>query len=429
MFKALVIAYYFPPMGLSGVQRTLKFTKYMSSYNWHPTVITAGKTGYYAHDRSLMEEAGSADIKIVRTDSFNINSVLGKFGTVKMPNEKLRKFLGRVSKSLFIPDNKISWANSAFKKASELLKNEKFDVIYVSIPPFSAFSLAKKLKKQFDIPLIVDYRDLWFGNHFAFYPTPYHKMRHKKLEDNALRSADHIIAVNRIIKEKLITTYKFLNFDDVTIIPHGYDPADFEGREPVKTNKLFKKIKLLYSGIFYENVTPEFFLKAFKKLSIEKPEIAENFELHFVGHFRRENEKLVKLLNLSPFVHNHGYMDHKDVVQKLVDSDILWVMLGKGTNMNSVSSGKIFEYFGARKPIMACVPDGATLNAAKEYGASFTVDPEDIEGIKNKFIEIYNQSVKKELPVPNEEFIVKHDRNALTEQLTKKFQFYLRDNA
>lgn len=427
MFKALIIAYYYPPMGLSGVQRTLKFTKYMKSYNWEPTVITTGRTGYYAHDLSLLKEAEKADIRIIRTESFDVNSLLAKYGTIRMPGEKFRKILGKISKTFFIPDNKFAWANSAYKKASELIKNEKFDVIYVSIPPFSPFSMAKKLSKKFDIPLIVDYRDLWYGNHFAYYPTPYHKMRHKKLEDSALRAADHVIAVNRVVKEKLITTYKFLNFEDVTIIPHGYDPEDFENLEPKIEPTIVRKIKLLYSGIFYENVTPKHFLKAFKKLTVENPEIAENFELHFAGLLRRENEKLVKKLNLSEFVHNHGYMDHKALIQKLIDADVLWVMLGEGSNMHAVSSGKVFEYFGSRKPILACVPEGATRNAVKEYKASFIADPYDIDGIKNKLIEIHDLMKKGEMPSADENFIQKHDREFLTKQLTKQFQFFIRD--
>ena len=97
MFKVLVIAYYFPPMGLSGVQRVLKFTKYMSLYGWEPTVITTDKTAYYAHDKSLMKEAEDADIKIIRTGGKDPNSLLSKRGTVKMPREFIRKFFGMIS--------------------------------------------------------------------------------------------------------------------------------------------------------------------------------------------------------------------------------------------------------------------------------------------------------------------------------------------
>ncbi len=427
MFKVLVIAYYYPPMGLSGVQRTLKFTKYMSKYNWEPTVLTTGKTAYFAHDLSLLKEVEQNGISVVRTDSFDINSLLSKFGTVRMPNEKIRKFLSNLSKTFFIPDNKVPWTLKAYKKAKSLLNEEKYDMIFVSIPPFSSFRLANRLKKEFDIPLIVDYRDLWYGNHFAYYPTPYHKMRHKKLEDSALRNADHIIAVNRNIKEKLLTTYPFLKFEEVSIISHGYDPLDFEGLEHEQDERLLKKIRITYSGIFYENVTPKYFLKAFKLLTNSHPEIAERFELHFIGHFRRENEKIIKKYNLHRFAHIHGYMNHEDVLRKIISTDVLWVMLGTGNNMSTVSAGKLYEYFGTKKLILATVPDGASRSSAEEYNSSIITSPDNIEEIRNAFIKIYEMFEKNDVPEPNDDFVKNHDRDYLTKQLTQQFQFHLRE--
>jgi glycosyltransferase involved in cell wall biosynthesis len=358
MFKVLVIAYYYPPMGLSGVQRTLKFTKYMSKFKWKPTVITAGSTGYYAHDNYLLNEALNSDIEIIRTEGRDPNSLLSRYGTIKMPRESIRKLLGKISKAIFIPDNKKSWANQAYKKAKQLLTDENFDIIYVSIPPFSSFDMTAKLKKEFGIPLCVDYRDLWTGNQFAYYPTPFHKSKHKKLEDAALRVADRIIVVNRRIKEELLQNFQFLKFEDVSIIPHGFDQVDFENVKQLP--KVNSKIKLTYSGIFYENITPKYFLKAFKQITIERPDIAANYELHFVGLFRKENFRLVKKLRLENFVHIHGYLNHKDALQKVVSSDILWFTLSDTLNMDKVSAGKLFEYFGTRKPIIAMVPDGAS---------------------------------------------------------------------
>jgi glycosyltransferase involved in cell wall biosynthesis len=425
MFKVLVIAYYYPPMGLSGVQRTLKFTKYMSKFNWKPTVITAGSTGYYAHDNYLLKEALNSDIEIIRTEGRDPNSLLSRYGTIKMPRESIRKLLGKISKTFFIPDNKKSWANHAYKKAKQLLADRSFDIIYVSIPPFSAFDMAAKLKKEFGIPLCVDYRDLWTGNQFAYYPTPFHKSKHKKLENAALRVADRIIVVNRRIKEELLQNFQFLKFEDVIIIPHGYDPVDFDN--VVQLPKINSKIKLTYSGIFYENITPKYFLKAFKQITLERPDIASNYELHFVGLFRKENLKLVKKLRLENFVHIHGYLNHKEALQKVVSSDILWLTLSNTPNMDKVSAGKLFEYFGTRKPIIAMVPDGASKNAAIEYGASFVTDPNNIEEIKQTLIEVYDLYHSNKLPIPDEEFVIGHNREGLTEKLTKEFQFNLKE--
>ena len=140
MFKVLVIAYYYPPLGLSGVQRTLKFTKYFKDFNWTPTVITTGKIGYFAYDENLLEEAESAGIEIIRTESINPNSLLKRRGIVKMPSTGLMKFLGRISKTFFIPDNKKFWAKKAAKAAKNVLTKKKFDAIFISIPPFSAIA-------------------------------------------------------------------------------------------------------------------------------------------------------------------------------------------------------------------------------------------------------------------------------------------------
>ncbi len=425
MYKVLVLSYYYPPMGLSGVQRTLKFTKYMCEFNWQPTVITAGNVAYYAHDLSLLKEAEEAGVEIIRTDAFDVNSLLGaKYETISMPKELMRKFLSRLSKTFFIPDNKISWSKKAYKAAKDILTKEKFDIIYVSVPPYSQFLTAAKLKREFGIPLFVDYRDLWFGNHFAFYVTPYHRYKHKELEYSALRVADKVVAINRKIKEKILLTYPFLDYDDVIILPHGFDPQDFESTEQIKCTST--KMKLTYSGIFYENITPEFLLKAFKELTIENPQIASQIELEFIGHLRDENKKLVLELNLSEYVKEHGYLEHSEVIKYLVSTDVLWMMIGNIQNADTISTSKLFEYFGTRKPILGCVPDGAARNSLIEYGASFLTYPDYVKDIKETIIEIYNLFKNKKLPVPNEEFVTKHDRRMLTEQLTKEFQFYLR---
>ncbi|MEO8399319.1 MAG: glycosyltransferase [Ignavibacteriaceae bacterium] len=425
MFKVLVISYYFPPMGLSGVQRTLKFVKYMKDNNWEPTVITTSSTAYYAHDNSLLEEAEKANIKIVRAGGTEINSLLSKRGTVKMPPEFIRKFLSRLSNIFFIPDNKKGWAKSAIIKSREILSAEDFDLIFVSAPPFSTVNMAVKLKNEFNIPLVIDYRDLWFGNHFAFYPTPVHSYLHRRMEYAALKAADKIICTNRRMKEKIIKYYPFLTFEDIFIITHGFDPADFENLKVVK--KPNNKLIITYSGIFYEYITPKFFLKAFKHLVSERPDVAADIELHFVGFLRNENRKLIKKLELQSYVVEHGYLDHETALSKLMASDILWMMVGRGRNDDTISSGKLYEYFGTKKPLLVSVPEGSLKNSAGEYSAAFITEPDNIVQIKEAILKIYELYRNNNLPTPDEEFVMKHRRDFLTEQLTKQFQFLVKE--
>ncbi len=425
MYKVLVLAYYYPPMGLSGVQRTLKFTKYMSQFNWEPTVITTGDVAYYAHDESLKNEVEQSNIRVVRTSAKDVNALLrGKYKKEGMPKEFTRKILSNLSKTFFIPDNKLSWSKKAYKTAKELLEKENFDIIFTSGPPFSQFLTASKLKKEFGLPLFIDYRELWLGNQFAFYPTPYHRYRHKKLEYGVLKDADKVVVLNRKAKEKLLLTYPFLKYDDVMIIPHGYDSNDFENVEPIEKEN--KKMRLTFSGIFYDKFTPEFLLQAFKELLVEQPKIAENIELEFIGFLRDENKKIISELGLDKFIIEHGYLNHSDVIKHLISTDVLWLMIGSLNNSEAVSVGKLYEYFGSRKPIIGCMPDGADKIALQEYKASFLTYPDYISDIKDTLIEVYNLYKEKKLPVPPEEFVLRHDRKNLTEQLTKAFQFYLR---
>lgn len=423
MFKVLVIAYYFPPIGLSGVQRTFKFIKYMPQNNWRPTVITTSETAYYAHDHSLLNEIKDKDIEVIRIQGKEINSLLGKKGNVKMPNEWIRKILNKVSNFLFIPDNKKKWSNEAYLKAKELLSKEHFDCLFVSGPPFSSFIEAEKLKKEFNIPLIVDYRDLWYGYHFRNFSTPYHSIKIKNMEYKVLKAADGVVVTNRGIKEKLMDYYKFLTFNDILIIPHGYDPEDLEKfkREP-KPNK---KFIITYSGLFYENITPKYFFTAFRNLLNEKPEIAANIELHLIGITRKETWKLIKKLRLESYIVDFGYLSHLEVLSKLNFADCLWMMVGRGKNADTISSGKLFEYFGMEKPLIACLPEGKLKSYSEEYKAAIITQPDDIDEIKNAIITMYNNYLINNLPKPSKEYVEKFRRDFLTEQLTKHFQVLL----
>jgi glycosyltransferase involved in cell wall biosynthesis len=424
MFKVLVIAYYFPPMGLSGVQRTLKFVKYLKNFNWQPTVITTGEVGYFAHDNSLTKELDDLNIQVIRIGGKEPNAMLAKFGTIKLPTEVIRKILNRISQTIFIPDNKISWSKKAYKKVAEIISNEHYDAIFVTCPPFSAFSYVSQIRKKSDIPIFVDYRDLWYESYFSFYPTPVHKHLHKKEEYNALKAVDRVLVTNRRIKEKLLKDFPFLSFDDIVILSHGFDPEDFE-RIPAHP-KPKNKLVIMYSGIFMAYNTPKYFLKAFKELSVERPDIAAEIELQFVGYLGKENRKLVRKLNLQEFVKDFGYVNHDDSIAKIKSADVLWFMVDRLKNIDAILPGKVYEYVGAQKPVIACVPDGAAKMAVEEYGAGFICEPDNISNIKQTLLTVFQLYKKNQLPKPEETILEKYRRDYLTEMLSKQFQQKLR---
>jgi len=424
MHKVLVIAYYFPPMGLSGVQRTLKFVKYLRNYGWEPTVITTGNVAYFAHDESLQSELDNSGVRVIRVAGSEPNSILSRKGTVKLPSEFVRNLFNKLSQIFFIPDNKKSWSKKAYRKAIEIIAQEHFDCVFITGPPFSQFDIFSSIKKEHNIPLVLDYRDLWYDSYFAFYPTSIHKFIHKKKEYAALKAADVIIVTNRKLKENILNTFQFLTFNDIVIIPHGYDQDDFD--KVTAQPKPLNKMVLMYSGIFMVYSTPKYFLQAFKQLLIENTDIASNIELHFVGYLRKENQKLIRKLNLQSSVKDHGYVNHLESISKLKSADVLWFMVGKRKNIEAILPGKVYEYIGSKKPIIACVPDGAAKMATNEYKASFITEPDNIDQIKNTIAHVYKLYKEGKLPVPDDKFVEGFRRDLLTEQLALQLNKVLR---
>lgn len=425
MRKVLVIAYYFPPLGLSGVQRTFKFVKYLSRFNWLPTILTISPGGYFAKDYGMLKEIEDQDISIVRVGSkLEPTQIFKKKDAIEMPHEFVRKFSSRLSQFFLLPDNKIGWKKKAVEAGSKLLENDKFDAIFSTAPPYTDFLIGEELKKKFNLPYVIDYRDSWMDNPYNFYPTPLHKSIVSRMERRVLHSSDHIITINRKIKELLLIRYKFLKYTDITIIPQGFDPEDFDIPENETLPKV-KKFRITYSGTFIDKRTPKYFLRAVAKLLKENPEIRHNFEACFVGNFRKENEKIVDKLNLRDVVNIVGYVEHKECIKYLVTSDVLWMMIGEGKGEDMMSTGKLFEYIGAKKPILGCVPEGVAKNTILESKSGFVVDPYDVNGIAKILLDLFYRWKGGTLPQPSDDFVNKYNRINLTSDLSRVFELLI----
>jgi hypothetical protein len=420
MKKVLIIAYYFPPLGGSGVQRTLKFAKYLPQFGWQPTILTVGPIAYYAKDESLLKEIEHLNIQVIRTQSNGPNALLHKNrDVVKMPKERLRRILNFISDTIFIPDNKIGWKRHAIKAAAELLSKHKYDVIFATAPPVTDFLIGVELKKQFKIPLVVDYRDSWLSYPFKFFPTPLHRYIHLRKERSVVHKSDMITVTHRRVKEELLTRHKFLRHEDVTILPHGFDPEDVNISNPDIIPHI-DKMRITYAGMFYGNITPVYFLQAFAKVLKENPTMRGRIEACFVGLFRPEHINLINHLGLQNSVNLVGYVDHKEAVKYLLASDVLWVMMQD----DWTTPGKVFEYIGTQKKIFGCIPKGYIRNIIEEAGGT-CVEPTNINAIAEQIVKFYQQYERKELRGARPEVADKYNRMKLTGELAKIFTKFL----
>ncbi len=412
MKHLLVIAYYFPPMGLSGVQRITKFVKYLPAHGWQPTVLTVEPGGYFAFDEALMRDLEQPEINIYRTAVLDPTRFFKKKRTVALPKESSRKRLSGLSQLMFVPDNKIGWYRTAVKQAMALHHNKPFDAILATVPPYTCSLVARAVSKRCNIPYALDFRDDWLENPRHQYATSLHVKAHKYLENKAISDASSIITINDAIASAIRRRHPAAA-NKVTIISQGFDPEDFTHRseEPAASRPL----KFLYSGVFYDRQKPDYFLQALARFVKQQPHAA--IQADFVGLVPDYVPTLVENLGLKSRVNFHGYVNHDLAISHLQGADVLWMTVGSGPGQSQISTSKLFEYIGAGKPILGLIPDGAAKSTLLTCDAAFIAPPEDVEAIETQISRLYASWEENRLVGPSAAFSMQFDRRSLTKTL------------
>lgn len=417
-------------MGLSGVQRTLKFVKYLPEFGWNPIVLTTtADTPYYAFDESLLdelrplEEAGK--LTIYRTDGDpTIGKAVKKDGNVlKLPRQSWQRLRSKIVQTIRQPDSRIKWKEFAMKKAEEIFANHKIDAIFSTAPPYTDFLIACALKEKYQVPYVMDYRDAWVANPVLnFYATPFHRAKAKKMEYECLRASDSITVANRRMKEVLLQNYDFLDWNDVHILSHGYDPDDIiKAKERASQLEREDTFRITYSGAFYVGRSPKVMLQAAAAAIAENKELGTQLELSFVGILQDEYRKLTKKLGLERIVTEHGYLQHNEAVAHAMASDVLWMTMSDDMS----APGKMYEYFGMRKPVLGLVPrESHAARLLKEYGNAVIVEPDDVQEAKRAILDLYSKWKNWELSTSvTKEILERYDRRLITKELARELTF------
>jgi glycosyltransferase involved in cell wall biosynthesis len=414
--NVLLIAYHFPPLGGSGVQRSVKFAKYLSRYGWKATVLTIEPAGYYAFDESLVREVEEAGVHIIRTKSFDIYRLSRGRKTVPVRSEFWRTVVQWLGDFFFLPDTKIGWKRNALRKGLELLRAEKFDLIFATAPPSTDFLIGAELKRKTGIPLVVDYRDAWLEDPFKYFPTPLHRWLHARLEKQIQKAADRVLVANRRVKEILLKRFPQLTYHDVIIIPHGFDPEDIPASTPRRTDA--KKMRIVHAGMFRGGRTPAPLLTAFANLVQQDAQWVGRIEFEFVGAARKDEKNLVRSLGLESSVAWRGYLEHRECLRALAGADVLWY----ARESDILAPGILYEYFGMRKPILASVVAGYTQQLLDESRGAYVVPLGDIHTHEIALQELYGQFEKRKLQRVTEEFGEQFWHTTLTGELAKQFE-------
>ncbi len=419
--RVLIVAYYFPPMGLSGVQRVAKFARYLPLFGWQPTVLTVKPGGYFAYDDALLDETLRAGVQVDRTGSIDPTRLFRRGATVSLPKEGSRQLLSAVSQFCFQPDNKIGWYPAAVARGSERLK-EGFDLVFSSAPPYSGHLIAATLARRHGLPLVVDYRDAWVRNPRHVYPTRVHRWVNEAMERSVHRTASHVTAINETIAAGLGMPTDAPP-PPVTVLPQGFDEADFNVAPQRFSGE---KMTLCYSGVFYDAQTPDVFLKALARQRAERPDVRTRVRAVFVGLVPEASRALAARLELGDDVEYAGYLPHEQVPSYLKGSDVLWMTIGERAGAEGISTGKLYEYMGARKPILALVPEGEAARTLRAYEAAEIVHPDDEKGTADALSRLFDQWKSGRLPKPREAAVAPFERKLLAEKLASIFQDTLR---
>lgn len=412
----LFIVYYFPPMGSSGVQRPLKFVKYLRDYGWDPIVLAPEPGAYHTFDESLQDELNAMNIEVHRVSAKTPFHLFGKSGRqIDFFPDRVTGWIRKILSFFYLPDNKTGWIKPALKKAEEIMEQRPIDVIYSTATPYSNHLISAELKQRTGKPVVMDFRDDWLEFPFSNYATRFHRKRAAQIERECTRHADVITANNRATLDSL----KSRSINDTTIfrlLEHGFDPADFPAI-PTREGGGSSKLRFMYSGIFYGQRKPEVFLKAMAELLRDGFLKSDEIELMFQGGLEPAIKEHFKTLNLSGICVDYGFVKHKEAVHNLLKSDVLWFIVGHQRNSNLITPGKIYEYMATRKPILGLTPEGEAAEALRAYQAGFICDPYDLADVKKTLTCIINKWRSNQLPTPDEAFINQHDRKKITGEL------------
>jgi glycosyltransferase involved in cell wall biosynthesis len=360
MNKVLIVTYYWPPSGGAGVQRWLKFAKYLPEFGWEPIILTVDPkyAAYPVIDFSLKDELPS-DLVVhttPATDWFSIykkdKSKIPAAGFANNVDNTLKGKLLRFTRgNLFIPDPRKGWNKYAFKKASELIETEGIKHIITTSPPHSTQLTGLKIKKKYpEIKWIADLRDPWTDIYYykQFYPTFLSKLIDANYEKQVLKNADKIITVGASLKDTFSLKVKGIE-NKIEVITNGYDEDDFKGIESVNPPKL----TITYVGTLSDIYPVYGLVIALKKLKQE----GKDFVLRFVGSVSGKTRQLILSDIPDSSVEFLPYVIHSEAVKYMMTSTLLLLIIPSHHSNKSIITGKLFEYLGTGKPILCLGPE------------------------------------------------------------------------
>ena len=419
MKKILIITYYWPPSGGAGVQRWLKFAKYLPEFGYEVHVLTvdAEKANYPQEDKSLLDEVPK-NIHVHTTATSDPYAIYRLFGR-KAPssgfaNESVEGVSGYVKKlarfirgNVFIPDPRKGWNKFVLKKANELIDTLGIDTVITTSPPHSTQLIGLELKRKRAVKWIADMRDPWTKIYYVseLLQTNWAKNRNAKLERQVLENADRVITVSQQLADEFCALAPRLKKENIEVIPNGFDEDDFKINVP-----LSKDFTIGYMGTITDQYDISALLKAVQS-------IKERIAFRFIGDVPPNIQK--QLREASDNCEFTGYLNHDKAIVKAASSSVLLLVIPKVEDNKGILTGKLFEYLALKRPILAIGPiDGDAAAILNETGAGKMFDYGDVVDI-SQFLSTNLNFLNTDDSRNKNTKVEMYSRRALTAQLNQ----------
>ena len=397
MKKVLIITYYWPPSGGAGVQRWLKFAKYLPQYGWEPVIYTPENPDFAIEDQSLQKDV-SKDLLVIKKkiwEPYEIyKTLIGKKGkkvNVSFAEAgKKQGFIHKIALSVrgnfLIPDPRCFWIKPSVRFLANYLKDNPVDAIISTGPPHSMQLIALSLHRKTNIPWIADLRDPWTNIDFyrelnlSWLADKIHRIKEKQV----LTEADRVVSVTPTWCRELSEIAN----RPVSLVHNGYDEEDIvQVNDPIDSD-----FSIVHIGSINAARNPKVLWMALNELIQEEPELKNSLKIKLVGNVEPVVFADVERYHLDDFVEKIGYLSHREAIRFQQTSQLLLLLINNTPNASGILTGKLYEYMASTRPILAIGPvqsDIATL--LKETKAGSIVDFDDVAGMKSVILDLYKE--------------------------------------
>lgn len=419
--RVLVVTYYFPPSGGIGYERTLKYATYLPRWGWQATVLTVKDAGYGLRDPESTRRV-PPDLDVVRTRSSEpaklrrglgrVTRSVTRFGRsdagakadvaaasapAKTGNAGSR-WVGRtwqaVVTALFFPDAQLGWVPYAVRAGTAAVRRSGAQVVYSTSSPISSHLVGGLIARRTKLPWVADFRDPWIGNAFAPKLPRWQRPLQRRLERWIVRHAARVVFVSDEILDGYRARYPWAA-DRFTVIPNGYDlndlvphaveeaPAASEAApavvEETANDDISGRFKLAYGGSVYGEHELEIFLDGLELLLRRRPDLRDRLAVEFIGWLTLHNQAVAARYDtperLGSIVSYTGFLTHDEALARLARADALFNVIADEPEKWRISSGKLTEYIGLDRQIIAFVPEGAARDLLRELDWGVLADP------------------------------------------------------